>query len=101
MVLLREGVLGLAVELIAARSRFAPSRLLERPSSTIEAEVLRPDRRRRLVPYAAMTCLGFFATMAWWSSDLERVWPPHDRKVAVSTAARSNPIRDLDLGGAR
>jgi prepilin peptidase CpaA len=86
----RGGVLGLAVELIAARRTLLSPGSWKLPASRIEAEVHRPDRRRRLVPFAAMTCLGFLATMAWWSSDLQRVWPPDDRPIAVSTASNSN-----------
>jgi prepilin peptidase CpaA len=40
-----------------------------RPATSIDAEVRRDDRRRRLVPFAAMTCLGFFATLAWHRSE--------------------------------
>jgi prepilin peptidase CpaA len=68
---------------------------MARPSASIEAEVLRPDRRRRLVPFAAMTCVGFFATMAWWGGDLGKVWPPYDRPARLATAWT------LDAGGAR
>ena len=101
IVLRREGVLGLAVELIEAQDRVFRPGSWKRPASEIEDEVKRPDRRRRLVPYAAMTCLGFFATMAWWSSDLGRVWPPHARAAVVPAVAASNPGSNLDFGGAR
>jgi prepilin peptidase CpaA len=90
------GVLGLAVELIAARATLLSPGSWKRPDSTIKAEVLRSDRRRRLVPFGAMTCLGFLATMAWWSSDLRQVWPPDHRTIAVSTASNSNS--DLESG---
>jgi prepilin peptidase CpaA len=86
LLLARAGIVGLAVELIAAKQTLLSPGSWKRPESTIEAEVRRPDRRRRLVPFAAMTCLGFFATMAWWSRDLDRVWPPDDREIAASTA---------------
>ena len=34
----------------------------------VEAEVKRPDRRRRLIPFSAMIALGLVATMLWlWS----------------------------------
>jgi len=63
-----------------------------RPPATIEAEVRRPDRRRRLVPFGAMTCVGFFATMAWWGARIDEVWPPYDdRPSAVATASNFNP----------
>ena len=101
LVLGQNGLPGMVVELMAAQHALLHPGSWRRPASTIGDEVRRPDRRRRLVPYAAMTCLGFFATMAWWASDLERVWPPHDRGAVVSTASTSNFDADLDLGGAR
>jgi prepilin peptidase CpaA len=101
LVLGRGGVLGVAVELIAARNALLSPGPWKRPASTIGDEVRRPDRRRRLVPYAAMICLGFLATMAWWASDLDRVWPPHDRAATVSTASNSNSKNVLELGGGR
>jgi Flp pilus assembly protein protease CpaA len=99
LVFRRGGVLGLAIELISARRTLLSPGSWARPTSTIEAEVMRADRRRRLVPFAAMTCLGYFATLAWWGSDLERVWPPTDREVAVSTVSNSGP--GGELGGGR
>jgi len=50
---------------------------------SIESEVRRDDRRRRLVPFAAMICVGFAATLLWHRQDLDRVWPPHDRIAAI------------------
>jgi prepilin peptidase CpaA len=97
LILGRVGVVGLAIELIAARQALLNPGSWKLPTSTIEGEVKRTDRRRRLVPFAAMTCLGFFTTMAWWGSELDRVWPPTERAAPVSTASTSN----LDLGGAR
>lgn len=55
---------------------------------SIESEVRRPDRRRRLVPFAAMVCVGFAATLFWHRQDLEKVWPPHDRPVAIEGGDR-------------
>jgi prepilin peptidase CpaA len=95
LVFARGGVLGVAVELIAVRQALISPGSFKRPAPTIAAEVARPDRRRRLVPFAAMICLGFFATMAWWGSDLGRVWPPYDRPNTVATAS------NIDHGGAR
>jgi prepilin peptidase CpaA len=97
LILIQGGVLRIAVELITARRMLLSPGSWKLPQSTIEGEVKRPDRRRRLVPFAAMTCLGFFATMAWWGSDLPKVWPPTERVFPVSTASSSNN----DLGGAR
>ncbi len=46
---------------------------------SLAEEVRRPDRRRRLIPFAAMTCLGFFAVLFHhsWRADLVAVWPPY------------------------
>ena len=60
LVLARSGPGGMVVELVAAKQAALQPGSWVRPASTIEAEVSRPDRRRRLVPFAAMTCLGFF-----------------------------------------
>ncbi len=35
------------------------------PRAKVADEVRRPDRRRRLVPFAAMTCLAFFAVIGY------------------------------------
>jgi prepilin peptidase CpaA len=97
LVFARGGLWGIMVELVTTRQTLLSPGSWKLPSSTIEGEVKRSDRRRRLVPFAAMTCLGFFATLAWWGSDLERVWPPTERSVAVSTVSSSN----IHVGGAR
>jgi len=55
---------------------------------SIESEVRRADRRRRLVPFAAMICVGFAATILWHHRDLDKVWPPHDRPVALEGGNR-------------
>lgn len=85
LVIARGGWLALLAELMTTRQALAGPGGWKRPASTIEAEVLRPDRRRRLVPFAAMTCLGYFATLAWWGTDLDRVWPPQGRGVVASS----------------
>jgi Flp pilus assembly protein protease CpaA len=92
------GLSGLAIELIAAKDRLLSPGSWRLPSTTIKDEIPRPDRRKRLVPFAAMTCLGFFATMAWWGRDLDRVWPPDDRDLVVSTASVDGPITDREVG---
>ncbi|WZP00651.1 A24 family peptidase [Isosphaeraceae bacterium EP7] len=46
-----------------------------RPAASIEAETSRDDRRHRLVPFAAMTCVGFFAALAWHRAELDGVRP--------------------------
>lgn len=53
---------------------------------TIESEVRRADRRRRLVPFAAMIFVGFAATLLWRHQDIDRVWPPYDRIAATDGA---------------
>ncbi len=96
LVLLRRGgLLGLAAEFSAIRAAATDPGSWRRPGATIEDEVGRADRRRRLVPFAAMTCLGYLATMAWWHDDLDEVWPPYDRPAAIATAS----ALDDDGGG--
>jgi len=58
-----------------------------RPETVIAEEVRRADRRRRLIPFAAMTCLGFFVTLARWGGDLDEVWPPYERLPRASLHA--------------
>ena len=89
LVFARGGVLAMAVELLAARGTLTNPASWRLPTATIETEVRRADRRRRLVPFAAMTCLGFFATMAWWGADLGHVWPPFHGTGAMTTASTS------------
>ncbi len=48
-----------------------------RADERVEVEVRRADRRRRLVPFAAMTCAGYFAMLAFWGSHLREIWPPY------------------------
>ncbi len=87
MVVLRGGPMAVVAEVVALRDAVADPGSLRRAGGGIEAEVGRADRRRRLVPFAAMTCVGFFATLGWWRSDLGSVWPPYDRPEAVATAS--------------
>lgn len=87
LVLIRRGVLGLAAELFSIRSAAATPGSWRMPAATIADEVRRVDRRRRLVPFAAMTCVGFFATMTYWRADLDEVWPPYDRPEPIATAS--------------
>jgi prepilin peptidase CpaA len=96
LVFSRGGVLAMMIEFINARQTLLSPSKWKLPTSTIEGEVQRADRRRRLVPYAAMTCLGYFATMAWWGSDLQRVWPPTERSAAISTVSTLNSHTNQD-----
>ncbi len=91
LVFSRGGVLAMMVEMIHARQTLLSPSSWKLPTSTIEGEVQRHDRRRRLVPYAAMTCLGYFATMAWWGHDLPKVWPPTERSAAVASVSNDSP----------
>jgi len=100
VILRRGGVLALAVEILSIRSAAASPGSWRRPAARIEDEVRRVDRRRRLVPFAAMTCVGFFATMTWWRADLDEVWPPYDRRAPIATASASVTTPDDD-GGTR
>jgi prepilin peptidase CpaA len=96
LVLISGGVLRMMVEFVHARQTLLSPSKWKLPTSTIEGEVQRSDRRRRLVPYAAMTCLGYFATMAWWGSDLQRVWPPTERSTAISTVSAPHTNSNQD-----
>jgi prepilin peptidase CpaA len=65
LVVVRGDFLFTLVETIeTVRSLRHPSRWRV-PSKRVEHEVSRPDRRRRLVPFAAMTCIGYFAVLTW------------------------------------
>lgn len=60
----RRGLTGVAAEWILARHALAhPSTLRRAGGPDLAAELARPDRRLRLVPFAAMTCVGFFAVL--------------------------------------
>ncbi len=61
-------------------ARLVSPRSWSRPTRRVEVEVQRSDRRRRLVPFAAMTCVGFFAA-AWISREV----PASKRAVPVAT----------------
>lgn len=57
------------------------------PRAEVRREVSRPDRRRRLVPFAAMTCLAFFVTLA--HRQLEPAQGHHESDLA----SNGRPIR--------
>jgi prepilin peptidase CpaA len=38
----------------------------------VEKEVLRSDRRRRIIPFAAMVAIGIVATLLWFRKDVLR-----------------------------
>ena len=86
LVLRRGGINAVMVELLSLRSILTDPSSWKRPPSTMAEEVKRSDRRRRLVPYAAMICIGYLATIAWWHDDLEEVWPPYPRGSTLASA---------------
>ena len=90
LIWLRSGLLGVAVEFSLARSTLSNPRAWRRPESSMAEEVQRSDRRRRLVPYAVMICVGYFATMVWWHNEIQQVWPPFGRVSASSLALTTN-----------
>ncbi len=97
LVAMRGGLMAIFAEFVAIRHLiFDPGSTL-RANRGIAAEVARSDRRRRLVPFAAMTCLGFFATLGWWHARFDDVWPPYHRAEARSVAHQAN----LEIGGIR
>ncbi|MDB5350316.1 MAG: Type leader peptidase family protein [Planctomycetota bacterium] len=61
LVILRGGLGQAVVEVTLLGARMFSPGSWSRSSTRIETEVCRPDRRRRLVPFAAVTCLAFFA----------------------------------------
>lgn len=61
---IRSGLFGMSDELATLGIRLVSPSLWKRPDASLELEVARDDRRRRLVPYAAMICLGYFTTLA-------------------------------------
>ena len=91
----RGGIMAVITEIFLIGMSLGGPRSTPRTPVAIEDEVRRPDRRRRLVPFAAMTCVGFFATLAWWGHDLDKAWPPYHRPSTLATAS------NLEPGGAR
>ena len=96
LILARGGVLAVAVEILALRQAIFDPSQLGRPAADIAAEVTRSDRRRRLVPFAAMTCVGFFVMVAWWHARLGQVWPPYPTSAADQIAVASLGTADRE-----
>ncbi|WP_435016313.1 A24 family peptidase [Tundrisphaera sp. TA3] len=71
-----QGAGAASVELADLGRRMISPGRWSRPTARVADEALRPDRRRRLVPFAAATCLGFFAMIAVWHHDGSRVATP-------------------------
>jgi prepilin peptidase CpaA len=53
----------------------------------VEAEVKRTDRRRRIIPFAAMVAIGIVATVVWFRSD---VLPLRENPSGAGRAATSD-----------
>jgi len=73
LTVLRGGTTGAAIEVGLLGQMMLRPGSWTRPLTRIETEVKRSDRRGRLVPFAAMTCLGFFATLAWSAIHLDKI----------------------------
>jgi prepilin peptidase CpaA len=63
LMLLREGLFGTVEELATLSIRLFTPGIWKQPEARLDMEVGRVDRRKRLVPYAAMICIGFFTTL--------------------------------------
>lgn len=96
LVVMRGGMSSAAVELTMLARRMISGQWAAPVAVPLKVEVHRSDRRRRLVPFAAMTCLGAFATYFRWSADLDDVWPPYAQPRATIAA-----VSTLDPGGIR
>jgi prepilin peptidase CpaA len=59
------------------------------PEERLEDELARTDRRRRLIPFAAMMSFGFIATLLWFWNGRGLDWPPYGNRPARS--ARATP----------
>ena len=69
LVVLRGGLAIALTDLSLLGYRMLTPSQWKRPRSRIEDEVRRSDRRTRLVPFGAMTCVGFLAmVVACWQS---------------------------------
>lgn len=91
LVFVKGGFLGVVAELLSIRQAVFQPRSLGRPDVNLAMEVNRADRRRRLVPFAAMICVGYFFNVAWWHSRLVQVWPPYPTRFD-SLAVASSPF---------
>jgi len=98
LIFLRGGFLAVALEILSVRQAVFQPKTLGRPDADLSAEVNRADRRRRLVPFAAMICVGYFMNVAWWQSRLVQVWPPYPTR-SDSTAVASASIEPVPAVG--
>ncbi|MDG3004750.1 A24 family peptidase [Paludisphaera mucosa] len=65
------GLAATAVDLLFLTQRMRRGDFSSQAGPSIAVEAARGDRRRRLVPFAATTCLGFFVTVFWWRPGLD------------------------------
>jgi prepilin peptidase CpaA len=56
----------------------------------VEAEVKRTDRRRRIIPFAAMVAIGIVATLVWFRSDVLAL-PANSPGVSRAAKADDTP----------
>jgi len=79
------GLAGAAVDVLHLSHRLRRGEIVPAGGPSIREEAARPDRRRRLVPFAAMTCLGFFLTLARLGPGLDDYSTPFRPRPAVAT----------------
>jgi len=84
---LGSGLASTFVDLLFLIHRVRAGDLRASSGASIHEEAARPDRRRRLVPFAAMTCLGFFVTVFWWKAPPDDGPLPRDPAPTVASAS--------------
>ena len=97
LMVLRGGILKAIVEMTILWQRLVRPTEWTRPTARVESVVLMSDRRRRLVPFAAMICVGFFATTIWRHAELLPNWSR--RELAASTPLNAPNQSTLEIGG--
>jgi prepilin peptidase CpaA len=97
LMVLRGGIGTTIVEMSILWQRLVRPTEWTRPSARVESVVLMSDRRRRLVPFAAMICVGFFATTIWRHAELLPNWSR--RELAASTPLNAPNQSSLEIGG--
>jgi len=90
LLVLRSGVTGAAIEVSMLGQMALSPRSWGHPATRIDIEAKRSDRRRRLVPFAAMTFLGFLATLAWTSINLDKFETHFGQPTPISIASGSH-----------
>ena len=86
LIAIRDGLGTLVMKTALLVSAFPPLAIPHGEGCDLEAEVRRPDRRRRLVPFAAMICLGYVATLVWCTGDRPEPWGRHHARSADASA---------------